>query len=152
MSSSKEYNKRYREKNRDLLRQKDRERYANLTDEQKKQRLEWSKKSYVKNKNKVLINHRHRHLEKTYNLTSKQYLEMMIEQQNRCAICENYETRILKSGDVKPLSVDHNHSTGEVRQLLCNDCNAMLGYARENITTLQNAIFYLQEHNDASGL
>ena len=39
MSSSKEYNKRYREKNRDLLRQKDRERYANLTDEQKKTTL-----------------------------------------------------------------------------------------------------------------
>ena len=86
---------------------------------------------------------REKHLDKTYNLSGKEYLSMMIAQQNRCAICGQYEKRYTKTGDIKPLSVDHNHITGEVRGLLCNDCNALLGFANEDKEILLNAIKYL---------
>ncbi|MDE3022482.1 MAG: hypothetical protein KGI54_11555 [Pseudomonadota bacterium] len=33
------------------------------------------------------------------------------------------------------------------RELLCNDCNAALGFAKENINTLQKMITYLEKHN-----
>ena len=76
-------------------------------------------------------------------MTSQQYLEKLITQNNCCAICNKPEHRLLKTGDIKPLSVDHNHITGEVRDLLCNDCNSLLGFAKENVEILQNAINYL---------
>jgi len=46
--------------------------------------------------------------------------------------------------------VDHCHITGQVRGLLCSECNLMLGKAKDNITTLQNAIDYLSEYSQAS--
>ena len=142
----KDYNKDYREKNREVLREKDRLRYASLTEEQRQIRLENAKKSYQKHKNKILIKMRERHLDKTYNLSGKEYLNKMIEQENKCAICNQYEKRYTKTGDVKPLSVDHNHTTGEIRGLLCNDCNALLGFAHEDTEILLNALTYLQSY------
>lgn len=151
VTNNKQYQQEYREKNKDILREKDRERnrirYANKTPEQKQKQIEASKKSYLKNKEKVLKRCRERHLKLNYNLTSQQYLEKVIFQNNCCAICNKPEHRLLKTGDVKPLSVDHNHITGVVRELLCNDCNALLGFANEDLEILQNAILYLQKHD-----
>ena len=42
--------------------------------------------------------------------------------------------------------VDHNHTTGKIRQIVCNNCNAVLGYAREQVSVLQAAIEYLDKH------
>ena len=144
-----EYQREYREKNREAIKAYDRKRYANLSEEDKQKRNVWSKKSYEKNKNKILIKMRKRHLQLVYNLSAEQYLSMMIEQQNRCAICGEYEKRYTKTGDIKPLSVDHNHITGEIRGLLCNDCNALIGFANEDKKILENAISYLEMYFQA---
>ena len=58
----------------------------------------------------------------------------MAETTPHCPIC----------GSEEPLVVDHDHSTQEVRGLICNNCNLVLGHAKDNIETLQNAIAYLQ--------
>lgn len=58
--------------------------------------------------------------------------------QNRigeCCIC----------GSVSPLVVDHCHTTGKVRGLICSACNSVLGYSRDNIKTLENTITYLKD-------
>lgn len=39
--------------------------------------------------------------------------------------------------------LDHNHKTGQVRGLLCGDCNRALGLFRENPDMLRSAITYL---------
>ena len=44
--------------------------------------------------------------------------------------------------------VDHNHTTKKVRGLLCNNCNAALGFAKENVATLELLIKYIKEHNE----
>lgn len=103
-----------------------------------------SKAYYQANVEKVKETSRRSHLRNTYGLTGDQYLQMVLDQDNCCAICRQPEHRITKTGDIKPLSVDHNHTTGAVRALLCNDCNAMLGFACEDIERIQNAIIYLQ--------
>lgn len=126
----------------------DKKRYMELTPSQKKARLEASRRSYIKNHDKVLKRCRERHLQINYNISSEQYLEMVLKQQNCCAVCRKPEHRICKTGDIKPLSVDHNHITNEVRELLCNDCNSLLGFAKENIDVLQNAIKYLRKHSE----
>lgn len=54
--------------------------------------------------------------------------------QGKCGIC---------SGTTK-LTIDHCHATNQVRGLLCDNCNNLLGRSRDNIATLQNAIKYLR--------
>lgn len=62
------------------------------------------------------------------------------EQACRCAICE------LPFGPAKGERphVDHNHRTGEVRALLCGNCNAVLGHARDDARVLDSAAGYLR--------
>lgn len=80
---------------------------------------------------------------KRYGMTIDDYDRALEAQSFRCKIC----------GSSKPdcrgrFAVDHNHATGEVRGLLCNSCNAVLGHARENISILLSAIEYLKEYSD----
>jgi hypothetical protein len=81
-------------------------------------------------------------------------LKLMLEDQdNKCAICNLPETRIFTNRVTKEmriacLCIDHDHQTGNVRQLLCHDCNTMIGKAKENIQTLQSAIDYLKKHKE----
>lgn len=48
----------------------------------------------------------------------------------------------------KRLSVDHNHSTGRIRALLCAACNTLLGLANESKQILDSAIEYLNKHTE----
>lgn len=75
----------------------------------------------------------------TYGLTPVEYSQLLAGQEERCAICG---TRDWKGPGRKP-HVDHDHSTGKVRGLLCVDCNALLGRAHDNPEVLAKAIAYL---------
>ena len=48
-------------------------------------------------------------------------------------------------GSGRRLAVDHNHTTGKVRGLLCSNCNTLLGKAKDNVNILQAAIDYLND-------
>ena len=45
------------------------------------------------------------------------------------------------------MAVDHNHTTGKVRELLCAKCNKAIGLFQENIDTIIRAAAYLKRHN-----
>ena len=78
-----------------------------------------------------------------YGLTLEQYEEQFRRQDGCCAICREPETYRLS----RRLSVDHDHSTGALRGLLCNACNRALGYMRDRPDFLQNAAAYVRgEH------
>lgn len=65
-------------------------------------------------------------LKRTYNLTEEEYQIMLDSQGGGCAICGEPETVVngmSKSQQAQPLSVDHDHTTGQVRALLCSRCN-----------------------------
>ncbi len=85
-------------------------------------------------------------LQQFKNLTRDQYQEMFERQKNLCAICEQPETRINRSGGTSRLAVDHCHRTLKIRGLLCHDCNTGIGKFSDNIELLQKAIEYLKEH------
>lgn len=53
-----------------------------------------------------------------------------------------------RNGDIKPLAVDHDHEISQIRGLLCNDCNRLLGAAKDDIETLEAAIDYLKKHKN----
>lgn len=79
---------------------------------------------------------------RAYRLSVEDYQNMIESQGNRCAICGEYELLDYS----KKLCVDHDHSNGKVRGLLCRKCNIGLGGFRDNEQTLKNAIDYLKKH------
>lgn len=56
-------------------------------------------------------------LKRTHGIGLEDYNRMLAEQGSVCAKCQKPQV------GVRPLCVDHNHSTGKVRQLLCYKCN-----------------------------
>lgn len=66
------------------------------------------------------------------------YLDMLQTQHYACAICA------LKPDDPYSLLVDHDHVTGQVRGLLCTNCNPGLGRFRDNLVILRAAVAYLE--------
>lgn len=80
------------------------------------------------------------YVESKYGLKEEDYLSMINSQNNLCAICH-----IKQEGKI--LCVDHDHKTGKVRGLLCSNCNAGIGYFKDNVQFLENAIVYLKKDN-----
>ena len=86
---------------------------------------------------------RNAELMRKYGITLKRYRKMLALQGGKCLICGSADTRVKNGGTEFSLSVDHNHETGEIRGLLCQRCNAMLGFARDDVSILRRAIQYL---------
>lgn len=85
-------------------------------------------------------------LKSQYNMTIEDYDKMLMLQGGVCAICRKPETYShYLSKQVRRLSVDHNHITGEVRGLLCHKCNLLIGGAEDSIDILYSTIEYLKE-------
>jgi hypothetical protein len=83
---------------------------------------------------------------KRYNVTVGFIEKLKEDQHNKCAICFTSAADIQhKAFTSNPLVIDHSHSTGQVRGLLCPTCNCMLGHAKDDIQILLNAIQYLQK-------
>lgn len=78
-------------------------------------------------------------LQNKFRMTVEQYEQMLKEQNGVRAICEK------KEDNGKRLSVDHDHNTGEIRGLLCQRCNTLIGMAQERENVLVSAIRYLKE-------
>jgi len=79
----------------------------------------WQKSSHGK------ANQRARTRKNVYGISHQQMTQMLAEQANGCAICEE---RI----DEASLHIDHDHQTGKIRGLLCHNCNRALGGLRDD--------------------
>ena len=113
-------------------------------------RKEASRKSYTVNRDRRIAECKqyrlkNPHIKRDYDLTrlygiSLNTYERLLKKQNGvCAICKH----ICTTG--KNLSVDHNHSTGKVRGLLCRRCNLVLGSIEEvKETYLSTMLEYLK--------
>ena len=76
-----------------------------------------------------------------YKINQNDYDQFLKEQNNCCKICE------IDNNFGLLLSVDHNHKTGKVRGLLCQNCNLILGNSKDNIKILEKAIQYLKDND-----
>ena len=70
-----------------------------------------------------------------YGISEMDFARLVILQEGKCAIC--------KEPVPKPC-IDHDHLTGKVRGLLCDACNAGLGFFKDSQTALLSAIQYLK--------
>lgn len=78
-------------------------------------------------------------LKRYYGITLEFYNQMMRNQNNKCAVCE------ISQGDSdRRFSVDHCHTTGRIRGLLCTNCNRGLGLLKDDPKLIESAIRYLE--------
>jgi len=77
-----------------------------------------------------------------YGISLKDYDDLMASQAGSCAICGTTSGYAGQPGSL--LFVDHDHTTGAVRGLLCRDCNTGLGAFRDNPVNLARAAIYLK--------
>ena len=112
----------------------------------KKYWVKWYEENKDHRVSQVKVLNRIGHLKKRYNITPEQYEDILKSQNYCCAICGKHEKDNKKGKEQQPLSVDHCHTKGLNRGLLCNTCNLGLGQFKDNINTLQKAIQYLLNH------
>lgn len=88
-----------------------------------------------------------------YGMSGDDYDAMFDYQHGVCAICylpETTKSTTKLEGLLKPLAVDHNGETGQVRGLLCSHCNRGIGCLKHDVTFLANAIAYLDFYNEVA--
>ena len=94
---------------------------------------------------------RNANLKKCFGISLDRYEEMLAVQGGVCDVCSQKEAmRHTTTGEVKALSVDHDHQTGAIRGLLCHHCNRGLGSFRDSIPLLRAAITYLEKHQNTA--
>ncbi len=94
------------------------------------------------NKAVARVSQRRGHYRRKYDMDIEDYDKLFETQDGCCAICGTIHPSRKK--DVTHFSVDHDHSTGEVRGLLCDQYNLGLGHFQDTSEFLQKAINYLQ--------
>jgi hypothetical protein len=108
------------------------------TDDKKRYHADYAREYRLQNPE----NSKHSELKRYYGITLVQYEEMWLQQDGLCKICNQPETNIIR-GKLLHLSVDHDHTTGKIRGLLCHHCNKALGGFKDSPDLLQRAINYL---------
>lgn len=83
----------------------------------------------------------------TYGITLEQYRSILKSQHNVCVVCRNGEVAVDKNGKTRRLAIDHCHSTGIIRGLLCSQCNTALGLMKDNAENIRRLAFYSEVAN-----
>jgi hypothetical protein len=113
---------------------------------------EYQKQYYLKNRDKKLKAgklryantpydvrlHKNSQLKHTYKITIEEYDKKLKEQNYRCDICNRHRDEFKRN-----LSVDHDHKTGKVRNLLCTICNSNVAVVEDKLQIIQK---YLNKH------
>lgn len=84
------------------------------------------------------LKRRNNELRRLYGIDLADKQARYTHQQSKCPICQS-------SHLIDDMVIDHNHQTGKVRGLLCNDCNAGIGLLKDNTANLKRAIEYLEQ-------
>lgn len=74
-----------------------------------------------------------------YGLSLEDYNALLEKQGHSCGICQ-----VPFSSLKRRPHVDHCHSTGKVRGILCPNCNVTLGHSKDNLDVLKGCISYLE--------
>jgi len=136
------YMKQWRLDNLQKMRERDRVHY-----EKNRDAMVLRAKQYRENnREKYLLGKSKRRVAK-YGLTLADYDRMSVEQDGKCAICGNPETSMTAVGDrARKLAIDHCHTGGRVRALLCGLCNKGLGCFLDSPDLLRAAALYIERH------
>ena len=132
-----EYDRRWRRENRTKRLESERRLIQNRNEHPENYAKTWRQKNPEKAKELSRI---HSWKSANINITYDEYLHLKKIQDNKCAICNSLPS-------TKELAVDHNHTTGSIRGLLCDRCNKCLGLFKDDSNLLHNAFSYLEKHD-----
>lgn len=132
-----------------LVVKKDEFKVGDLCD--KKQRIkEYKAKYFQENKERIKARRKNNpvpknkqdnyYLKSRYGLDRQEVDAWFTVQKGKCMICD---TAMDGSNKIKKPHIDHCHESGNVRGLLCHNCNTGLGHFKDNTTLLKKAIKYL---------
>lgn len=138
----------YRKRSQGRVREQERARRGGMIDQinaRRRERYQLRRETLLKagkewrrsNPEKILANNLRR-----YGVTISQFAAMRDAQNGACAIC--------REAFVRRPRIDHCHSTGENRALLCDRCNLGLGHFKDNPERLEAAAAYIREHRRRS--
>jgi hypothetical protein len=96
-------------------------------------------------KNRCPKKRRNSELLKSYGISTNDFEKLLSSQNNCCGIC-GINQDDLKNSKKKYLCVDHSHTTGKIRGLLCDKCNRGIGLLGDSFNNLLKAADYLQLH------
>jgi Recombination endonuclease VII len=94
------------------------------------------------------------HMKLKYGVSEEDYTAMYEAQDRKCAICGipgksrlTLQSAHKRTGTIPgTLVVDHDHTTGKVRALLCSACNLALGGLRDDLELFRKAMAYIEYH------
>src|SRR4051812_35145553 len=89
---------------------------------------------------KKLANMNRTHHERLYGISRTRYESMCAARNNLCDVCDG--PPVGGRGAVSRLVVDHDHATGAIRGLLCNNCNTAIGLLRDDPSTIARVVCY----------
>ena len=101
-----------------------------LSDGQREQRRIWYRKYDMR---------------RLYGVPYEELLKRLEAQNGKCKICQEEVDLLVPKRNGRTACVDHEHTTGKIRGLLCVKCNAGLGQFRDSPDLLKNAVAYLTE-------
>jgi hypothetical protein len=106
----------------------------------RKNALAYQKTHREQNIDKIRV----RVLERKFNTTEKIIQDFMDAQRGCCGICKD---SLVYPNSYKSYAVDHDHRTGEVRGLLCSNCNRAIGLLMDDTKIVRSAAEYLERYN-----
>ena|ERR1017187_6639944 len=104
-------------------------------------RASWTEEKRALQRSAVRKYHYTKGRYKKHGITREDYNRLLEEQRGCCATCDRPEEEA-RGGT---LMIDHDHKTGEVRALLCHNCNVVLGLVSDRISVLARLIVLLEE-------
>ena len=129
----------YRHKNRERLaeykRQYRSERRAELCAKSKAYRLA--------NLEKIKASVRSAYIKRTYGITAQEYDARIAAQNGKCEVCKNKPNG---NGAKSKLHLDHCHTTQKIRGMICGNCNAALGMAKDDLVILRALVAYMERY------
>jgi len=97
-----------------------------------KESIKWMKANPEKTKETA----RKVKLKKKYGISVEEYNKMLEEQEGRCFLCEKTHSR-------RMLNVDHCHTSGKIRRLLCDRCNMAMGLIKDDAALANKMAGYI---------
>lgn len=97
--------------------------------------------------------YRNKHMKRSYGITLYEYNEIYKSQNGCCKLCEapvDFTGSDLRDGNKRERRepcLDHCHTSGKVRGILCFHCNTALGHVNDDISLLEKMVEYLKEAN-----
>ncbi|MCX6998918.1 MAG: endonuclease VII domain-containing protein [Candidatus Sumerlaeota bacterium] len=81
-----------------------------------------------------------------YGISEAEYEKQLAKQRGKCAICgKEFD---FKNKNIDTIHIDHCHTTGRLRGLLCGECNKGIGFFHDSPELLLAAINYLKNHEN----